>query len=283
MFKIINKINVTGDVYIIEVEAPRVAKSILPGQFVIIRADEKGERTPFPVCDFDIKKGIVSVVFKAIGSTAMELLKLEANDTIMNILGPIGQASYITSKDSDNLKNVLFVADDLGFARIYPELLWLDKKDISSDVIINFQSNEEIKFKEKIVEVSRELIEVKDDIIDELKKTLNKGVEYDLVIAMGSTEMMREVSLITKEHNIKTIVSLTTLILDGTGMCGACRITANGDVKFVCQDGPEFDAWTIDYEEVLRRQKFYSSFEAKEKYRRENDKKNEAAAGLEVE
>ncbi|WP_026884194.1 sulfide/dihydroorotate dehydrogenase-like FAD/NAD-binding protein [Clostridium akagii] len=285
MFKILNKKNITKNVYIIKIQAPRVSRAILPGQFVIVRVDDKGERTPFPVCEFDGEQGTVSIVFKAIGNTANDLINLNVGDNIKDFVGPIGHASHLVDKIKE-LKNVLFVADDLGFARIYTEIYWLNKNNISSDAIISFDTNDELEFKDKISVVCRNLTEAKSDtadICEKLAEKLNSNTKYDMVVAVGSTEMMRQVTKITKEKNVDTIVSLTTLILDGTGMCGACRLTIGNEVKFVCQDGPEFDANLVDYDEVERRQKFYSSYEEKEKFRLENGKENEAATGLEVE
>lgn len=284
MFKILDKKNITQDVYIIKIYAPRVAKSILPGQFVIVRVDKKGERTPFPVCEFDAAEGSVSIIFNTIGIAGSDLIKLSVGDNIQDFVGPIGHASPLLDK-VNTLKNVLFVADDLGFARIFTEVFWLNKSNITSDAIISFDTTD-VQYRDKIGSVCRDLIEVKSDISDissELVKKLEGNIDYDIVVAIGSTPMMREVAKITKNRNIQCIVSLTTLILDGTGMCGACRLTIGGEVKFVCQDGPEFDAHLVDYDEVLRRQKLYSSYEAKEKFRLENAKENEAATGLEVE
>lgn len=206
-------------------------------------------------------------------------------DDIKDFVGPIGHASPLVDKIKE-LKNVLFVADDLGFARIYTEIYWLNKNNISSDAIISFDTNDELEFKDKISVVCRNLTEAKSDTADicnKLSQKLNSNTKYDMVVAVGSTEMMRQVTKITKDKNVDTIVSLTTLILDGTGMCGACRLTIGNEVKFVCQDGPEFDANLVDYDEVERRQTFYSSYEEKEKFRLENGKENEAATGLEAE
>lgn len=281
MFKILDKKNITKDVYIIKIHAPRVAKAILPGQFVIVRVDEKGERTPFPVCEFDVEEESVSIVFTTTGIAASDLIKLNIGDNIKDFVGPIGHASPIIDK-VDTLKNVLFIADDLGFARIYTEIFWLNKNNVTSDAIISFYTKDEFKYKDKIGTVCRNLTEAKSDIADISSKLIEKldgNIDYDVVVAIGSTQMMRQVSKITSDRNVPCIVSLTTLILDGTGMCGACRLTIGGEVKFVCQDGPEFDAHLVDYDEVERRQKLYSSYEAKEKFRLEN----EAATGLEVE
>ncbi len=285
MFKILDKKNITNNVYIVKIQAPRVAKVILPGQFVIVRVDEKGERTPFPVCEFDVEDGSISIIFNATGSTAGDLIKLSVGDNIKDFVGPIGHASPLIGKVK-TLKNVLFVADDLGFARIYTEIFWLNKNNVASDAIISYDTNDEFKYKDKIGAVCRNLTEAKSDIEDISSKLVDKlesNIDYDIVVAIGSTPMMREVAKITKDRNVQSIVSLTTLILDGTGMCGACRLTIGGEVKFVCQDGPEFDAHLVDYDEVERRQKLYSSYEAKEKFRLENAKENEAATGLEVE
>lgn len=285
MFEILDKKNITKDVYIMKIHAPRVARAILPGQFVIVRADEKGQRTPFPVCEFDGEQETVSIVFEAVGSTANDLIKLNIGDSIKDFVGPIGHVSPLIAK-VNTLKNVLFVADDIGFARIYTEMFWLDKKNVLCDAVISFDTKDRLEFKDKINAVCRNLTEANSDMDDISNKLLDKlasGVDYDMVVAVGSIEMMRRVAKITKDKNVEAIVSLTTLILDGTGMCGACRLTIGKEVKFVCQDGPEFDAHIVDYDEVERRKNFYSSYEAKQRFRLENSNLNQSAARLEVE
>lgn len=281
MFKIIDKNKLIKDVYTMKIVAPRVSRSIKPGQFVILRIDEKGERIPFPVCDSDEFDETVTIVFKAAGESSKQLAGLNVGDSIVDFAGPFGQPSILLKEDVSVLedKNILFVTESDDTARIYPELSWLFNKGKLCDVLIGFQSREDMMFKKRIESAARNVFistvdgslgikgttsGVFQSIITDYKK------HYDIVIAIGSTEMMRDVSEITKDYNIKTIVSLTTLMLDGTGMCGACRLTIGGEMKFACQDGPEFDGHLVDFEEVRRRQNYYSTFEAKAKFREEN-------------
>ncbi|WP_010237077.1 sulfide/dihydroorotate dehydrogenase-like FAD/NAD-binding protein [Clostridium arbusti] len=297
MFKILDKNKDINNVYTMKIMAPRVAKSIKPGQFIILRIDEKGERIPFSVCDYNAREGYVTIVFRVNSSSVEQLANMNIGDNIIDFVGPMGQASFLIKENIEELKakNILFVTDGLAAARIYPEVSWLSSNDISSDVLINFDTYSEIVFKKKIEDIAGKVVVstvdgskgIKGDAAKAIKSILEGEKKYDIVIAIGATEMMRDVSVVTKEYNVKTIVSLTTLMLDGTGMCGGCRLTIGGSVKFACQDGPEFDGHLVDYEEVIRRQNFYATYESKLKYRKEhgscNHSINEVTTALEAE
>lgn len=298
MFKILDTNKDVNDIYTMKIIAPRIAKSIKPGQFVILRIDEKGERNPFPIADYDVKEETVTIVFRKNGELSTEqLASLKPGDSILDLVGPIGQASLLFSENINDLKNkkILFVTDDLSAARVYPAISWLYKNNIESDVLIAFDNYKDIVFKERIEAVAKNVyISTKDGsegiggtISSALESLLQGEKKYDIVVAIGLTELMKEVSVITKEYDIKTIVSLTTLMLDGIGMCGGCRLTIGGKVKFACQDGPEFDGHLVDFEEVKRRENLYSSYEAKLKYRQKhgncNHSENEVTIGLEEE
>lgn len=281
MFKIIDKNKLIKDVYTLKIIAPRVSKAIKPGQFVILRIDEKGERIPFSVCDYSQFEETVTIVFKATSESAKQLASLNTGDYITDFAGPFGQPSFILNESIEELRNkkILFVTENAATARIYPELYWLFNKEVLCDVLIGFESREDMMFKKRIESAAKNVfiattdgsIGIKGSTSDVFKSIIEDyKKKYDIVISMGSTEMMREVSKVTKEHNIKSVVSLTTLMLDGTGMCGACRLTIGGEVKFACEDGPEFDGQLVDFEEVIRRQNYYSTFEMKEKFRKEN-------------
>lgn len=285
MFKIIDKNKLIKNVYTMKIIAPRVSKSIKPGQFVILRIDEKGERIPFPVCDCDKFDENVTIVFKADGESSKQLAGLNVGDYIADFAGPFGQPSVLAKGNVQEFadKNILFVTESEDTARIYPELSWLFDKGILCDVLIGFESREDMMFKKRIESAARNVfistvdgsLGIKGTTSDVLKSIITVyKKKYDIVVAIGSTEMMRDVSEITKQYNIKTIVSLSTLMLDGTGMCGACRLTIGGEMKFACQDGPEFDGHLVDYEEVMRRQNYYSTFEAKAKFREQNADKH---------
>ena len=267
MYKIIDKKKKSGDLYAMKIIAPRVAKAIKPGQFVIIRINEKGERIPFSVCDFNREDETVTIIFKNEGSSLNELANLNVGDEILDFVGPLGKASILISKNTEELKdkNILFVSEDSGSTRIYPELKWLYDNEILAYALLGFKSREEVVFKKRIEAAAKDVfISTVDGSLGEkgnvcsVLKSMLKNRKFDMVIAMGSTEMMRDVSNITKEQNIDTIVSLSTLMLDGTGMCGACRLTVGGEVKFACQEGPEFDGHLVDFDEVMIRQQIFS-------------------------
>ncbi|AJA48924.1 ferredoxin-NADP(+) reductase subunit alpha [Clostridium pasteurianum DSM 525 = ATCC 6013] len=296
MFKILDVSKDVNDIYSMKIMAPRVAKSIKPGQFIILRIDEKGERIPFSICDYNIEEQSITIIFKnSEEASVKQLSNLKIGDSILDLAGPIGQASFFVHENVDDLKekNILFVTDELSAARVYPALSWLYKNNVASDVLVAFNSYKNIIFEDKIEDIAKNLIistedgskGIKGTISTVLKNILDEDKKYDLIISIGSTEFMEKVCSVTKDYGIKTIVSLTTLMLDGIGMCGGCRLTIAGNIKFACQDGPEFDGHLVDFEEVKRRENFYSSYEAKLQYRKEhgvcNHSENEVTIGVE--
>lgn len=290
MFRILDVNKDVNDIYTMKIMAPRIAKSIRPGQFIILKMDEKGERIPFPICDYSYEEESITIVFRKNEEISInQLSNLKAGDSIQDLVGPIGQASFFITEDINDTKakNILFVTDEVSAARIYPALSYLQTDGISSDVIINFSKEvKNIAFKEKIEAIAGDLKNSVGNISDTLENIFQQSSKYDLVITIAETEFMEKVCSVTKKHNVKTIVSLTTLMLDGIGMCGGCRLTVDGTMKFACQDGPEFNGHLIDFEEVKRREKFYSSYEAKLKYRQEHGgcdhSENEVIIGTEV-
>ena len=294
MFKILDKNELVKDLFTLKIVAPRASKSIKPGQFVMIRIDEKGERIPLSVCDFNKEEETITVVFNNEGSSLEHLSSLNVGDEILDFVGPLGEPSILLNMDIDELKEkrIIFVSEDSGSARIYPEVAWLYSNNVLSSALLGFKNSDELVYKKEIEGVRKEVFVSTLDgsignegyVCETLKDVINK-YKVDIVVAMGSTEMMSDVSNITKAKGIKTIVSLTTLMLDGTGMCGACRLTIGGEVKFACQEGPEFDGHLVDYDEVIRRQKLYSNYETKKKFRDkygvEHKANEEAAVGKE--
>lgn len=283
MHKIVKMLKASDDVYIMEFEASRIAKAFKPGQFVIIRVHEKGERVPFSICDVNKEKGTITVVFRKVGQTTEYMSKLENGDFILDAAGPLGQPSELLKMKNESSEKVLFVSEDSASIRIYTELKYLHNKNIHADALLSFQNKNRLMFKEEISKLAHNTYisfedgnKEYDGSIEKVIKHILEGEAYNLVVCMGSPLMMKKVCEITKEKNIKTIVSLNVLMLDGTGMCGACRISLGNEIKFACEDGPEFDGHLVDFDEVMIRQKIYSNPEARKKYK-EQHAGNEAA------
>lgn len=283
MHKIVKMLKAADDVYIMEFEASRIAKAFKPGQFVILRVHEKGERVPFSICNVDKDKGTITVVFRKAGETTEYMSKLESGNFIIDAAGPLGQASQLLKMKSGSNERVLFVSEDSAVIRIYTELKYLHDSNVHADALLSFENENRLMFKEEISKVADKTYisfengnEEYDGSIEKVTKHILESKAYTLVVCMGSPLMMKKVCEVTKEKNIKTIVSLNVLMLDGTGMCGACRVTVGKETKFACEDGPEFDGHLIDFDEVMIRQKVYSNPEARKKYK-EQHAGNEAA------
>ncbi|MGL4109444.1 sulfide/dihydroorotate dehydrogenase-like FAD/NAD-binding protein [Clostridium sp. LP20] len=274
MYKILKKRLLSENIYLMDVEAPRVAKSSNPGQFVIVKMDEKGERIPLTICDYDVDKGTVTIVFQTLGTSTQEMAKYEEGDSFQDFVGPLGMPSEFVHEDLGELKNkkILFVAGGVGTAPVYPQVKWLASNGIKVDVVVGARSKDIAILKEEMAEVADNLYLATDDgssgfkglVTDKIKDLVeNEGKKYDLVVAIGPMIMMKFVSLLTKELNIPTIVSMNPIMVDGTGMCGACRISVGGEVKFACVDGPEFDGHLVNFDEAMRRQAMYKTEEGR--------------------
>lgn len=281
MYKIVEKRLLAPNIYLMDVEAPRVAKSAKPGQFLIVKMHEKGERIPLTICDYDAEKGTVSIVFQTLGSSTQEMAKFEAGEYFTDFVGPLGQPSEMVHEDLNELKNkkIMFIAGGVGTAPVYPQVKWLHEKGIDADVIVGSKSKEMLIMEEEMKKVAGNLYAATDDgsygfkglVTDLLKKLVQEeGKHYDLVVAIGPMIMMKFVARLTKDLGIHTIVSLNPIMVDGTGMCGACRVTVGGETKFACVDGPEFDGHLVDFDEAMRRQTMYKTEEAREQFRREH-------------
>jgi ferredoxin/flavodoxin---NADP+ reductase len=282
MFKITGKKLIAPDTYWMDIEAPRVAKSAKPGQFIIIRMDEKGERVPLTICDFDVAKGTVSIVFQAIGTSTKKMGQFQVGDSFLDFVGPLGTASEFTFEAMEELKNkkIIFIAGGVGTAPVYPQVKWLNERGIIADVIIGSRNKELLILEDEMKLVAGTVYPATDDgsygykglVTDLLKRLVQEeGKKYDVVVAIGPLIMMKFVSLLTKELGIKTIVSLNPIMVDGTGMCGACRVSINGKIKFACVDGPEFDGHLVDFNEAMRRQTIYKTEEAKIEFRKSEE------------
>lgn len=273
MYKIIKKEFLTENIFLMEIEAPRCAKNCMPGQFIILKIDEKGERIPLTISDYNRDKGTVTIVTQPIGYSTKKLAKLNQGEYIQDFVGPIGQASELTITDLNELKNkkILFVAGGVGTAPVYPQVKWLSENGIKSDVIIGAKSKDILILEEEMRKVAGNLYITTDDgsyerkgmVTQVITDLYNEGKKYDVCIAIGPLIMMKFVCKLTKELNLHTIVSMNPIMVDGTGMCGACRVLVDGKVKFACIDGPEFDGHLIDFDNAMRRQQIYKTEEGR--------------------
>ena len=274
MYKILKKEYLANNIWLMDVEAPRVAKSCLPGQFVIVKMDEKGERIPLTVCDYDREKGTVTIVFQVVGASTKEMAEYEVGETFMDFVGPLGCPSELLELSEEELKKekLLFVCGGVGTAPVYPQVKWMKEHGIDVDVIIGARTKDILILEEPMKKIAANLFIATDDgsygfkgnacdQINELVK--NQGKEYTRVIAIGPMIMMKFVTLLTKELNIKTIVSMNPIMVDGTGMCGACRLQVGDKVKFACVDGPEFDGHLVDFDQAMLRQRMYKTEEGR--------------------
>ncbi|NLX60997.1 MAG: sulfide/dihydroorotate dehydrogenase-like FAD/NAD-binding protein [Tissierellia bacterium] len=264
MFEIVEKKFLAPNIVSMDILAPRVANSAKPGQFVIVVADEKGERVPLTICDYDTERGTVKIVIQTIGATTKKIAQLEKGDYLRDFVGPLGRPSDYVNEDLEEVKKrkYLFVAGGVGTAPVYPQAKWFKENGIDVDVIIGAKTKELIILEDKMREVAGNLYVCTDDgsygfggmvtaMIEELVE--NQGKKYDVIVAIGPMIMMKFVCLLTKKYGIKTIVSLNPIMVDGTGMCGACRVNVGGETKFACVDGPEFDGHLVDWDLALQR------------------------------
>ena len=271
MFKIVEKKVLAPSIFLMDIEAPRVAKSAQPGQFIILRMDEKGERLPLTICDYDREKGTVTIVVQAIGCSTRRMADFNVGDYFADFVGPLGRESEFIHENIEDVKKkkVLFVAGGVGTAPVYPQVKWLHENGVDVDVIIGAKNKEMLIMEEDMKKVAT-VYPATDDgsygfkgMVTEVIKDLvqSQGKHYDEVIAIGPMIMMKFVCKLTEELGIKTIVSLNPVMVDGTGMCGACRVTVGGETKFACVDGPEFDGHTVDFDEAMKRQTLYKDEE----------------------
>ena len=290
MYKITKKRLLTENIYLMDIEAPRVAKSSNPGQFVIVKTDEKGERIPLTICDYDAEAGTVTIVFQIVGASTKVMAELNEGDYVQDFVGPLGVPSELVDEDIEDLKkkNILFVAGGVGAAPVYPQVKWLASKGIKADVIVGARNKDITILKEEMMKVAGNYYLTTDDgssgykglVTDKLRDLVEKeGKKYDLVVAIGPMIMMKFVTLLTKELNIKTVVSMNPIMVDGTGMCGACRVTVGNEVKFACVDGPEFDGHLVDFDQAMRRQAMYKSEEGRAKLKLEEGNTHHGGCG----
>ncbi len=274
MYKILKACNLASNIFLMDVEAKRVAAACEPGQFVIVKIDEKGERIPLTICDYDRQKGTVTIVVQTIGASTTRMQKLQAGDSFRDFVGPLGRPSEFVNEDIETLKNkkILFVGGGLGTAPVYPQVKWLHEHGIDADVIVGAKTKDLVILEEEMKAVAGNLYITTDDgsyqrkgMVTEVIKDLvnNEGRKYDVCVAIGPMIMMKFVCLLTKELGIPTIVSMNPIMVDGTGMCGACRLIVGDQVKFACVDGPEFDGHLVDFDQAMKRQNLYKTEEGR--------------------
>ena len=273
MYKIVKKQELTTNIYLMDVEAPRVAGSCQPGQFVIVRMDAEAERIPLTICDYDRGKGTVTIVFQVVGAGTKMMAKLQQGDCFQDFVGPLGCPSELVKEDPEALKakKILFVAGGVGAAPVYPQVKWLHEQGVAADVIVGSKTKDLLILEKEMEAVAGNLYVTTDDgsygrsgmVTQVIKDLAAEGKQYDVCIAIGPMIMMKFVCLLTKELNLPTVVSLNPIMVDGTGMCGACRVTVGGKVKFACVDGPEFDGHEVNFDEAMRRQTLYKTAEGK--------------------
>ena len=268
MYKIIRKKELNPTVTLMEVEAPFVARKAEPGQFIILRVDEEGERIPLTIADYNREKGTITIIFQIVGGTTERLNRLGEGDCIQDFVGPLGTASHV-----EGLKKVAVIGGGVGCAIAYPVAKKLHELGAVVHSIVGFRNRDLVILEKEFRSVSDVYKMMTDDgsygekglVTDALKALIESGEQYDEVIAIGPVVMMNFVSLLTKQYDIKTVVSMNPIMIDGTGMCGGCRLTVGGKTKFACVDGPDFDGHEVDFDEMMKRATVYKEFELHER------------------
>ena len=274
MYPILETKKLTANIYWMEVKAERIAKSCMPGQFVIVRTDADSERIPLTICDYNREKGTITIVFQPVGASTHLMTSLKAEDAFHDVAGPLGCPSELTKETKEALaaKKILFVAGGVGTAPVYPQVKWLHEQGVAADVIVGAKTKELLILEEEMKAIAGNLYVTTDDgsygRSGMVTKTIQdlveqEGKHYDLCVAIGPMIMMKFVCKTTEALNIPTIVSLNPIMVDGTGMCGACRVTVGGEVKFACVDGPEFDGHLVNFDEAMQRQQIYKTQEGR--------------------
>ena len=273
MYKILKAEQLTANIFLMDVEAPRVARHCEPGQFVIVKMDEKGERIPLTICDYDREAGTITIVFQPVGASTTKMKELKAGDYFRDFTGPLGNASELVEEDIEELKKkkILFVGGGVGAAPVYPQVKWLHEHGVDADVIIGSKTKDMLILEKEMEAVSGNYYPCTDDgsyghagmVTTMVEELVEKGNKYDVCIAIGPMIMMKFVCLLTKKLGIPTVVSMNPIMVDGTGMCGACRLHVGDEIKFACVDGPEFDGHLVNFDEAMKRQQMYKTQEGR--------------------
>lgn len=264
MYKILKKVELNPTVTLMDIDAPPIAKKAEPGQFIILRVDEDGERIPLTIADYDREKGTITIIFQIVGATTEALNHKKEGEYLADFVGPLGNPSH-----TEGLKKVAVVGGGVGCAIAYPVAKKLHEQGTIVHSVVGFKTKDLVILEDEFKAASEKVVMVTDDgsygekglVTDALKSLLDAGEEYDEVIAIGPVIMMKFVSLLTKKYNVKTVVSMNSIMIDGTGMCGGCRLTVGGETKFACVDGPEFDGHLVDFDESMQRSAMYKDEE----------------------
>ncbi len=273
MYPIVRKEKLAEKIFLMDVKAPRVAKTCEPGQFIIVKIDEEGERIPLTICDYDRNAGTITIVFQTVGASTARMQDLEEGDCFQDFVGPLGCASELIEMDIEELKKkkIVFIAGGVGTAPVYPQVKWLHEHGVDCDVIMGSKTKDLLILVDEMEKVATNLYVTTDDGsygfhgmgTNQLQALVDSGKVYDHCVAIGPMIMMKFVCLLTKELHIPTVVSMNPIMVDGTGMCGACRLTVGDQVKFACVDGPEFDGHLVDFDQAMKRQQLYKTEEGR--------------------
>lgn len=269
MFEIVSKRELANNIVEMKVKAPKVASSAKPGQFIIVRTDRFGERIPLTICDYDAKEGTVTIVTQSIGISTKKINSMNAGEYFDDFAGPLGNPSDLLEIPVEELKKqkILFVAGGVGTAPVYPQVKWLKEQGVDADVIIGAKTKDLFTYVNEMESVGNVYLCTDDGSegfhgnVTELMRNLmgNQGKKYDRCVIIGPMIMMKFATLAAKDFDLPAVVSLNALMVDGTGMCGACRVTVGGETRFTCVDGPEFDGHKVDFDEAMRRQNMYKN------------------------
>ena len=274
MYKILKAEKLADKIFLMDVHAPRVASHCQPGQFVIVKMDDKGERIPLTICDYDREAGTITIVFQEVGASTIKMADLKEGDSFRDFVGPLGCPSEFVHEDLEELKKkkIVFVAGGVGAAPVYPQVKWLHEHGIEADVILGAKTKDMVILEKELEAVAGNLYVTTDDgsygrsgmVTATLEDLVNKeGKTYDSCVAIGPMIMMKFVCLLTKKLEIPTIVSMNPIMVDGTGMCGACRLQVGDEIKFACVDGPEFDGHLVDFDQAMKRSQMYKTEEGR--------------------
>ncbi len=276
MYQIVRKEMLQSNIVLMEVEAPRVAQHCLPGQFIIAKTDEYGERIPLTICDYNREKGTVTIVVQTIGAGTERMMSLNQGEALEDFVGPLGCPSELCLEENleeTKKKKIVFIGGGLGTAPVYPQVKWLHEHGVEADVIIGYRSKDLIFYEEEMKSVAKTLYVTTDDGsygfhgngCNQLQALYDEGKRYDQCVSIGPMIMMKFVCELTKKLEIPTIVSMNPIMVDGTGMCGACRLLVDGEVKFACVDGQEFDGHKVDFAQAMARMAQYKTEEGRAK------------------
>ena len=276
MYPIVRKETLADNIILMDIKAPRVANECLPGQFIIAKTDEVGERIPLTICDYDREKETVTIVVQTIGSGTERMMALNEGDALEDFVGPLGCPSELCEEENleeTRKKKIVFIAGGLGTAPVYPQVKWLHEHGIDADVIMGSRTKDLLFYMDEMKAVAGNVYVCTDDGTygfhgngcQQLQALIDEGKHYDVCVAIGPMIMMKFVTILTKKLEIPTVVSMNPIMVDGTGMCGACRLMVGGEVKFACVDGPEFDGHLVDFDQAMKRQQQYKTEEGRAK------------------